>query len=102
MKNDPFWRHNKKSINDDLETFFNNLQDPKPITHELAFSFFTPQLTEKELKLVEERNEQHLSSYSSHFFGKNPDVDAEKMKKSDSPSKFVAASCWRYTIPFEL
>ena len=102
LKNQQVWNYYKGSIHDDLETFFINLQDPKKIEKEYVASFFTPKLTAKELKLVEERNEQHLSSYSRHFYGNNPDVDAEEMKKSDSRSKFVHGRCYRWTIPLAL
>ena len=97
LKNDEDWKYFEGSIHDDLETFFDNLQDRKKIKNEFVWSFFTPKLTEEELKLVEERNEQHLSTYWHHFLGRNPDVDAEEMKKSDSPSKFVKAHCRRWT-----
>ena len=102
LKNDLDWKQYKGSIHDDLETFFNNLQDRKKII-EVVLSFFTPKLTEEELKLVEKRNEQHLSTYIDYFDGNNPDVDVEEMKKSDSPSKFVKAACWRETtlLPLE-
>ena len=97
LKNDPDWNSFEGSIHDDLETFFNNLQDRKKIKDEIVGSFFTPKLTKEELKLVEKRNEQHLSSYSDHFYGRNPDVDAEEMKKSDSSSKYVYGQCLRWT-----
>ena len=91
LKNDEDWKCYKRSIHDDLETFFSNLRDPKNIRNEHVLSFFTPQLTEEELKLVEERNEQHLSTYVDLY----PDVDDEEMKKSDSRSKFVQGICER-------
>ena len=66
---------------------------------ENAFSFFTPKLTNEEMKLVQEGNEKHLKTYLDYFDGKNPDVDVEEMKKSDSKSKYVGGGCWRVTIP---
>ena len=79
LKNDEDWEGYERSIHDDLETFFINLQDRKKIQNEPVYSFFTPKLTEEELKLVEKRNEQHLSSYLYHYFGDNPDVDESSM-----------------------
>ena len=67
-----------------------------------AVSFFTPKLTDEELALVDERNQQHLDTYSKHYDGKNPDVDDDEMKKSDSKSKYVHARCWRLTTQLTL
>ena len=97
LKNEKGWKIYETSIHDDLEIFFTDLQNQKQIKNETVLSFFTPKLTEKELKLVQEKNEQHLVTYSKHFIGRNPDVDAEEMKKSDSSSKYVHGRCWRRT-----
>ena len=97
LKNVETWNYYNGSIHDDLDKFFSNLQDRKKIKNEVVGSFFTPKLTEEELKLVEQRNEQHLSTYLEHLYGRNPDVNAEEMKKSDSPSKFVHGRCLRWT-----
>ena len=99
LKNDQDWEYKEGSINDDLERFFTNLRNQKGVKIENAFSFFTPKLTNEELKLVQERNEKHLKTYLDYFDGKNPDVDVEEMKKSDSKSKYVGGGCWRVTIP---
>ena len=96
--NDEDWDNQEQSIHDDLETFFENLQSQKEIKTETVVSFFLPKLTENELKLVDEKNELHLGTYSMHYFGRNPDVDAEEMKKSNSKSKFVHGFCWRTTM----
>ena len=50
------------------------------------------------LKLVEERNGQHCSTYEDHFHESNPDIDLEEMKKSDSASKYVHGPCIRQTF----
>ena len=102
LKKDLEWRNYEGSINDDLERFLINLQNKNEIKPELVESFFTPKLTNEELKLVEEGNEEHLNTYSDHFYGLNPDVDVEEMKKSDSKSKYVYGSCWRRTILLNL
>ena len=85
------------SINDDLENFFVNLQNQKQIKGETVYSFFTPKLTDKEMKLVEQRNKRHLDTYWKHYKGHNPDVNDEEMKKSDSKSKYVQGLCARDT-----
>ena len=97
------WRYEEVSINDDLEMFLANLLNSKEIKEEEVHSFFTPQLTEEELKLVENKNEDHLNTYLYHCsYGKNPDVDPVEMKKSDSESKYVHGGCWRRTFPLML
>ena len=80
LKNDSIWKDYEGSINDDLERFFINLQNQKEVEHELVRSFFTPKLTNEELKLVQEGNEEHLKTYLDYNLGKNPDVDVEEMK----------------------
>ena len=97
LKNDPFW--SERSVNDDLEEFFINLQTQKEVQNQVVGSFFTPKLTNAELKLIEEGN---LKTYRNYLFGRNPDVDVEEMNKSDSKSKYVHGYCLRATIPFTL
>ena len=75
LKNDPDWKRSKGSINDDLERFIINLQNENEVKTEFVESYFTPKLTNEELKLVEQGNEEHLKTYSDYYFGKNPDVD---------------------------
>ena len=79
-----------------------NLQNQKEVKEEEVWSFFTPKLTNEELKLVQEGNEEHLETYVKYYDGKNPDVDIEEMKKSDSKSKYVHGRCHRLTIPLTL
>ena len=101
LKNEKYWEDYEGSINDDLERFFINLQNQEELNYEFVQSFFTPKLTNEELKLVQEGNEEHLKTYLFDD-GKNPDVDVEEMKKSDSKSKYVHGQCWRWTIPLKL
>ena len=54
------------------------------------------------MKLVQEGNEEHLNTYLDYLNDKNPDVDVEEMKKSDSKSKYVHGDCLRRTIPLRL
>ena len=102
LQNEPGWRLYEESINDDLERFIINLQNQIDVKPEDVFSFLTPKLTTEELKLVQEGNEEHLKTYSYYFNGKNPDVDVEEMKKSDSKSKYVHGYCLRKTIPLSI
>ena len=82
--------------------FFINLQKQNEVKNEFVLSFFTPKLTNEELKLVQEGNEEHLKTYFDYHAGKNPDIDVEDMKKSDSKAKYVHGACWRITIPLTL
>ena len=40
LKNEVGWKYFEQSIQDDLQTFFTNLQDQKEIGHEFVRSFF--------------------------------------------------------------
>ena len=102
LKNDRNWGGYEGSINDDLERFFIYLQNQKDVKEEEVFSFFTPKLTNEELKFVRDGNEEHLNTYVSYFDGLNPDVDVEEMDESDSDSKYVHVQCERITIPLIL
>ena len=62
-----------------------------------------PKLTKEELKLIEEKNEDYLSTFFRHQIRHaSPDVDQEEMKKSDSKDKYVHCKCLRKTIYFNL
>ena len=102
LKNDRDWTIYGGSVNDDLERFLTDLQSQKKVKFEFVYSFFTPKLTDDELKLVQEGNEEHLKSYLDYFYGKNPDVDDKEMKESDFKSKYVHGDCLRITIPLRL
>ena len=54
------------------------------------------------MKFVQEGNKEHLETYAAHYYGTNPDVDVEEMKKSDSKSKYVHGRCLRRTFPLSL
>ena len=102
LKNEYLWEGYEGSINDDLESFFNNLQEIsnlEEIKAEEVESFFLPKLTKEELKLVEEKNREHMMTY---WYKWNADVDQEEMKKSDSKDKYVHTQCLRWTIHLEV
>ena len=98
LKNDWDWEYYEGSINDDLERFLINLQNQKEMKYESAATFFTPKLSNDELKLVEQRDEEYFKTYEYGFIGRNPDVNLEEMKKSDSKSKYVHGRCVRKTM----
>ena len=93
LKNERGWMYYKGSINDDLDSFVNNLQNSDEIDNEMVISFCTPKLTKEELKLVEQKNYEHMRTYFDDF----ADVDVEEMKKSDSKDKYVHSQCRRRT-----
>ena len=97
LKNDPDWEFYKGSIKDDLDSFVNNLQNSEEIQNEDVKSFFTPKLTKEELKLVEQKNKEHMESYLYNY-NFRADVDVAEMKKSDSKDKYVHSRCQRKTV----
>ena len=103
LKIHPSWTdhyrgYNGISINDDLESFQNNLQARDKIEHESLYTFFLPMLTSDELKLVDEKNKKYMETYLYVF---DADVDPEKMKNSDSKDKFLHCGCYRNTMVLE-
>ena len=97
-KNEWEWEDEEGSINDDLESFVNHLQEIsslEEVKDEELYSFFLPKLTKEELKLVKEKNSEHMETYG---YGLNyADVKPEEMKKSDSKDKHVHGRCVRKT-----
>ena len=72
------------------------------VKEEFVESFFTPKLTDEEMKLVQAGNKKHLSSYLDSFNSRNPDVGFAEMQQSNSNSKYVHGFCWRRTFPLIL
>ena len=95
LKNDPDWKNYEGSINDDLDSFVNKLQNSEEIDDEEVWSFFTPKLTKEELKLVEKNDNEYMKTFKTTF---DADVDVEEMKKSDSKDKYVHSKCRRTTV----
>ena len=87
----------KESVHDDLDSFFQKLQNGQ-LEEGWVMTNYYPMLTQEELKLVEQRNQDHLESYMLQYFGGNPDIDKKEMGKSESKLKFVRGGCWRYTF----
>ena len=87
----------KESVNDDLETVFENLQlGIEPAS--AADTFFVPKLTQEELELVEKADQDYFQTF---FNFKNPDVPEEEMKLSESNSKYICGLCQRWTYRIE-
>ena len=74
----------KDSVNDDLESFFEDLRlGTKP--NEIVPTYYFPKLTTKEMELVDRQDQSYLKTFDSA----NPDVPEAEMKLSESDSKFV-------------
>ena len=89
-------KYKKVSVNDDLESLFEDLrlgQKPKRFT----WSYFFPKLTKEEMELVEKKD----ASYLQTFHKNDPDVKEAEMMASESDSKFVDGSGWRATFTME-
>ena len=93
--------HTHESVFDDLDSFFTNLTNGKNrevCTLHQKISYFVPKLTEKELKLVELKDENYFKTFEDFrsLYG-NVDVDETEMKLSESKSKFVNGVGKRWT-----
>ena len=86
----------KDSVNDDLESLFENIRLGKEPDEEV-YTYFLPKLTEEELELVEKRDPSYLQTLSSL----NPDVNETEMMLSESDSKYVRGRSLRRTIVIE-
>ena len=85
--------HYKESVNDDLNSFFDDLRiykNPKS----LALTYFLPKLTDEEMNLIEEKDTIFFRTFMCRC---NADVDETEMKLSESNSKFVEATGRRLT-----
>ena len=84
----------KDSINDDLESFFEDLRLGKePNQH--VWTYFLPKLTEEEMELVKSKDSSYLQTFVK---SSDPDVPEAEMKLSESDSKFVQALGSRKTF----
>ena len=86
----------KDSVNDDLESLFQNIRLGKELD-ERVDTYFLPKLTEEELELVERKN----YSYFQSFIDNSPDVDENEMMLSESNSKYVYGVSSRKTFVIE-
>ena len=86
----------KDSVNDDLESLFENIRLGKE-PDEYVETYFLPKLTEEELELVERRDTSYLQTFVDSRWG-NPDVNETEMMLSESDSKYVYGLSRRVTF----
>ena len=101
----------KDSVNDDLESLFEDLRLGKEFSWNLfslknllgieqdkdTETYFLPRLTEEELELVETENQTFLRS----FFHVVPDVPKAELMLWKSDSKYVDGVAWRKTFTIQ-
>ena len=90
----------KDSVNDDLESLFENIRLGKEPDEEVR-TYFLPKLTKEELELVERRDTSYLRSFYEGAFRRNPDVNETEMMLSESDSKYVEGWSSRRTFVIE-
>ena len=83
----------RDSVNDDLESLFEDLRLGKESDEETE-TYFLPKLTEEELELVEKENQTFLKS----FYHRAPEVPKAELMLSKSDSKYVDGIAWRKTF----
>ena len=84
----------KDSVNDDLESLFENIRVGKE-PDEFVVTYFLPKLTEEELELVERRDTSYFQTFR---LGNVADVGKTAMMLSESDSKYVNGQSWRTTF----
>ena len=87
----------KESVNDDLDKFFESLQRGREWESK-AWTHFLPQLTNKELELFKNKDEDF---FETCLFSRIEDVNNEDSKSIDSDSMFIEGFCLRHTIRIE-
>ena len=95
LMNEQYWKHHNRSINDDLDSIVNDVQDLAKIVYEEVPSFLTSKLTKEELKLVDQKNQEYMMSFIREF---DADIEVDELKKSDSKNKYVRCFCHRQTV----
>ena len=87
----------KKSVNDDLEKLFEDIQLGKKLSGWVN-TYVLPKLTKNELGLVERKDEDFMNTF---YEGVDADVDKVEMMMSESDSKFVLGRGRRRTFTIE-
>ena len=90
--------YQKDSVNDDLESLFEDLRLGKE-PDELVDTYFLPKLTEKEMELVERKDSTYLQTFQRSW---KIDVGEAEMKLSKSDSKFLQGVGRRRTFTMEI
>ena len=91
----------KDSVNDDLESFFEDLRLGKEPDEQVR-TYFLPKLTAEEMKLVEQKDTNYLQTFYEGYWGRNPDVPEAEMLLSESDSKFLYGEGYRETFTIYL
>ena len=84
----------KLSVNDDLETMFENIRFGKE-PDDYVRTYFLPKLTEHELELVDREDERFMKTFDWKM---DADVDKSEMAASGSDSKYVNGFGYRKTV----
>ena len=109
--------YEKDSVNDDLESLFENIRLGKDLDEEVQ-TYFLPKLTEEEIELVERRDTRGILNSFKHFqtpemnlprtsylinnfFWPNPDEKKAEMMLSKSSTKYIDGSTSRRTFVIE-
>ena len=88
--------YEKDSVNDDLENLLNDIQlGKKP--DDYVQTYFLPELTREEMRLVERKDNDFMSTFRRIF----ADVDKAVMMLSESDSIFVRGYGYRQTFTIE-
>ena len=90
------------SVNDDLESLFENIRLGKELNEDVE-TYFLPKLTKEELAWVERKKYSYLVTFWSmtNPLDRNPDVDETEMMLSESDSKYIYAWSNRRTFVIE-
>ena len=87
----------KISINDDLESMFEDLTLGERPSYS-SQTYFLPKLTEHEMALTDMADRNYFQTFYDGIYGaQNPDVDEDEMRMSESKSKFIHGDCQRKT-----
>ena len=86
-----------ESVNEDIYSLFEDLCLGK-VPDEYVDTYFLPQLTEEELDLVEQKNQNFMGTFNQMM---NADVGKAVMAASKSDSKFVHGRGFRKTFTIE-
>ena len=87
----------KDSVNDDLESLFENIRLGKEPNEDVG-AYFLPKLTKEDLELIERRDTSYLETFR---WGNHADVDETEMMLSESDSKYVFGFSSRRTYVIE-
>ena len=100
------WDDYTESVNDDLETFFYKClnqeddQEKGDEDEDEVWSFFLPKLTEKEFKLLKNRDQEYLKTFYFYRPEEYEDQlieDLALIEISDSKEKYSHGQCYRRT-----